>query len=84
METATDVLFSVTSVGPKEDAVAQLVPLAMKLFHKMVDTSTSFHLTLINVCFSKLRSRAAAASGKSSIISFFAHSNTPQTPRQVL
>lgn len=84
MEIATDALFSVTSVGSKEDAVAQLVPLAMKLFHKMVDTSTSFHLTLINVCFSNLRNRAAAASGKSSITSFFTHSNTTQTPRQVL
>lgn len=83
MEIATDSLFSVTSVGSKEDAVAQLLPLAMKLFNKMVDTSTSFHLTLINVCFSNLRSRAAAAIGKSSITSFFAHSNITQTPRQV-
>lgn len=81
MEIAADALFSVTCVGSKEDAVAQLVPLAMKLFHKMVDTSTSFHLTLINVCFSNLRS---ATSRKSSITSFFAHSSTSQTPRQVL
>lgn len=84
MEIATDALFSVTCVGSEDVSVAQLVPLAMKLFHKMVDTSTFFHLTLINVCFSNLRSRVAAASGKSSIKSFFAHSNTTQTPREVL
>lgn len=84
MEIAADALFSVTSVGSKEDAVALLVPLAMKLFHRMVDTSTYFHLTLINVCFSNLRSRAVAASGKSSITSFFVQRNTMQTPRRVL
>ncbi|XP_056889983.1 DNA polymerase iota isoform X2 [Takifugu flavidus] len=64
--------------GCKDDAVAQLGPLAMKLFHKMVDGSTSFHLTLINVCFSNLQSRVAASSGKASITSFFTHSNATQ------
>ncbi|XP_059192229.1 DNA polymerase iota [Centropristis striata] len=61
-----------------EDAVVQLVPLAVKLFHKMVDSRAAFHLTLINVCFSNLQTRGAAASGKGSIASFFAHSTSPR------
>ncbi|XP_068617001.1 DNA polymerase iota [Brachionichthys hirsutus] len=52
--------------GRTEDVVVQLVPLAMKLFHKLVDSSAAFHLTLINVCFSNLQTR-----GKGSITSFF-------------
>ncbi|KAM6944978.1 DNA polymerase iota [Lycodopsis pacificus] len=61
-----------------DDAVVQLVSLAMKLFHKMVDRSAAFHLTLINVCFSNLQTRGAAVSGKGSITSFFAHSSSPR------
>ncbi|XP_070760665.1 DNA polymerase iota [Enoplosus armatus] len=61
-----------------DDAVVQLVPLAMKLFHKMVDSSAAFHLTLINVCFSNLQTRGAAVSGKGSITSFFTHSTSPR------
>ncbi|KAL0979635.1 hypothetical protein UPYG_G00187560 [Umbra pygmaea] len=53
------------------DALNQLVALAMKLFHKMVDTSKAFHLTLLNVCFSNLQ--ASAAVSKGSIASFFRH-----------
>ncbi|KAI3372612.1 hypothetical protein L3Q82_023091 [Scortum barcoo] len=64
--------------GSCDDAVAQLVPLAMKLFHKMVDSSATFHLTLINVCFSNLQTRGAAAGGKGSITSFFTHSTSPR------
>ncbi|XP_034398233.1 DNA polymerase iota isoform X2 [Cyclopterus lumpus] len=59
-----------------DDAVVQLVPLAMKLFHKMVDCSAAFHLTLINVCFSNLQTRGAAVGGKGSITSFFTHSTS--------
>lgn len=62
------------SSGCCEDAVLQLVPLAMKLFHKMIDGNATFHLTLINVCFSNLQSRGAAAGGRGSITSFFTHS----------
>ncbi|XP_056274719.1 DNA polymerase iota isoform X2 [Pseudoliparis swirei] len=65
----------VTSDGADE-AVVQLVPLAMKLFHKMVDCSAAFHLTLINVCFSNLRTGGAAVGGKGSITSFFTHSTS--------
>ncbi|XP_026199580.1 DNA polymerase iota [Anabas testudineus] len=64
--------------GCCDDAVAQLVPLAMKLFHKLVDSSAAFHLTLINVCFSNLQTRGAAISGKGSIRSFFSHSMFPK------
>ncbi|XP_006626709.1 DNA polymerase iota isoform X1 [Lepisosteus oculatus] len=53
------------------DVVAPLVDLAMKLFRKMIDTKTAFHLTLINVCFSNLQS--AYTSNKGSIGFFFAH-----------
>nr|XP_019954886.1 PREDICTED: DNA polymerase iota [Paralichthys olivaceus] len=64
--------------GRSDDAVLQLVPLAMKLFHKMVDSNTSFHLTLINVCFSNLQTRGAAVSRKGSITSFFTHGTSPR------
>nr|XP_046241391.1 DNA polymerase iota isoform X2 [Scatophagus argus] len=64
--------------GSCDDAVVQLVPLAMKLFHKMVDSSADFHLTLINVCFSNLQTRVAATGGKGSITSFFTQSTSPR------
>uniref|UniRef100_UPI0037E7B48C DNA polymerase iota n=1 Tax=Semicossyphus pulcher TaxID=241346 RepID=UPI0037E7B48C len=64
--------------GSSDDAVVQLVPLAMKLFHKMIDSSAAFHLTLINVCFSNLQSRGAAVSGKGSITSFFTQTTSPR------
>ncbi|XP_024860853.1 DNA polymerase iota isoform X2 [Kryptolebias marmoratus] len=64
--------------GLHEEAVVQLMPLAMKLFHKMVDGSAAFHLTLINVCFSNLQSRGAAGSRKGTITSFFTHSASPR------
>ncbi|KAM4575826.1 DNA polymerase iota [Odontesthes bonariensis] len=64
--------------GSIEDAVVQLVPLAMKLFHKMVDSGAAFHLTLINVCFSNLQTRGAAVSGKGAITSFFTQSTSPR------
>ncbi|XP_028269213.1 DNA polymerase iota isoform X2 [Parambassis ranga] len=64
--------------GSSDDAVIQLVPLAMKLFHKMVDSSAAFHLTLINVCFSNLQTRGVAVSGKGSITSFFTQNSSPR------
>ncbi|XP_007557886.1 DNA polymerase iota [Poecilia formosa] len=64
--------------GNIEDTVSQLVLLAGKLFHKMVDCSAAFHLTLINVCFSNLQSRGPAASGKGAITSFFTHNASPR------
>ncbi|XP_075881884.1 DNA polymerase iota isoform X3 [Nelusetta ayraudi] len=69
--------------GGCDEAVAQLIPLAMKLFHKMVVSNAAFHLTLINVCFSNLQSKAAASSTKGSIASFFSQSSSPRkTPIQ--
>lgn len=50
------------------EAVPQLLSMAVKLFHKMVDTREPFHLTLLNVCFSNLQ---AKSSSRSSIVSFF-------------
>lgn len=64
--------------GHSDEAVIQLLPLALKLFHKMVDTNTAFHLTLINVCFSNLQTKAAAAAGKGSLMSFFSQSPSPR------
>ncbi|XP_040050898.2 DNA polymerase iota isoform X1 [Gasterosteus aculeatus] len=61
-----------------EDAVVQLVPLAMKLFHKMVDCGAAFHLTLINVCFSNLQARGPAVGAKGSITSFFRQNLPPK------
>ncbi|CAN9512912.1 unnamed protein product [Ophioblennius macclurei] len=63
--------------GCAAEAVDQLIPVAMKLFQKLVDVRTAFHLTLINVCFSNLQSRTAAVGGKGSIASFFTHSASP-------
>lgn len=66
-------------IGSCDDVVIQLKPLAKKLFHKMVDTSKAFHLTLINVCFSNLRDRPSASNnGKGSLISFFTSSPSPR------
>ncbi|KAI4873795.1 hypothetical protein NFI96_017980, partial [Prochilodus magdalenae] len=52
------------------EAVPQLVSIAMKLFHRVVDASGPFHLTLLNVCFSNLQTKT---SSRNSISSFFTH-----------
>ncbi|XP_029960529.1 DNA polymerase iota [Salarias fasciatus] len=70
--------------GCAAEAVDQLIPVAMKLFQKMVDVGAAFHLTLINVCFSNLQSRTAAVSGKGSITSFFTHSTSPRKTQSAL
>uniref|UniRef100_A0A8C5HQQ5 UmuC domain-containing protein n=1 Tax=Gouania willdenowi TaxID=441366 RepID=A0A8C5HQQ5_GOUWI len=66
--------------GFSDEAVSQLVSLAMKLFDKMVDSSAAFHITLINVCFCNLQSRSTGMGGKGSISSFFARSTS--SPRK--
>ncbi|XP_038155678.1 DNA polymerase iota [Cyprinodon tularosa] len=63
--------------GNTDDSVSQLLPLAVKLFHKMVDCSAAFHLTLINVCFSNL-SKGPAVSVKGSITSFLTQNSSPR------
>ncbi|KAI7813232.1 DNA polymerase iota [Triplophysa rosa] len=63
------------------DAVPQLLSMAVKLFHKMVDAREPYHLTLLNVCFSNLQ---AKSSSRSSIISFFTQkSPATQTASQL-
>ncbi|XP_061836357.1 DNA polymerase iota isoform X2 [Nerophis lumbriciformis] len=68
---------TITSAG-SDDTVLQLVSLAMKLFSKILDINTAFHLTLINVCFSNLQAKGPSAGGRSSIKSFFAHGSSPK------
>ncbi|XP_031831704.1 DNA polymerase iota [Nomia melanderi] len=46
---------------------AKMLTLAMKLFHRTVDVSKPFHLTLLGVAFTKFEERS---SGKNSITSF--------------
>nr|KAG5690686.1 hypothetical protein BaRGS_013472 [Batillaria attramentaria] len=46
------------SFGRLDSAKEALVPMAMALFHKMVDTKQPFHLNLINVAFAKLEEHA--------------------------
>ncbi|XP_015584931.1 DNA polymerase iota [Cephus cinctus] len=46
---------------------AKMLTLAMKLFHRVVDVSKPFHLSLLGVAFTKFEERS---SGKSSITSF--------------
>ncbi|KAI1900026.1 hypothetical protein AGOR_G00045770 [Albula goreensis] len=60
-----------------QDAKALLVSLAMKLFRKLIGQNTTFHLTLISVCFCNLQSRGSTKLG--SIGSFFTH-QSPEKP----
>ncbi|XP_028852045.1 DNA polymerase iota isoform X1 [Denticeps clupeoides] len=55
-------------ISGSSEALPQLVSIGIKLFHKLIDTSAPFHLTLMNVCFSNLLSRRDT---KGSIKSFF-------------
>lgn len=55
------------------EAVPQLVSIAMKLFHKLVNVREPFHLTLLNVCFTNLRNKPST---KSAISSFFTSTHT--------
>ncbi|TSO98505.1 DNA polymerase iota [Bagarius yarrelli] len=56
------------------EAVPQLVSIAMRLLHKLVDVREPFHLTLLSVCFTNLRNKPST---KSSISSFFTSKHTP-------
>uniref|UniRef100_A0ACB8EPE7 Uncharacterized protein n=1 Tax=Sphaerodactylus townsendi TaxID=933632 RepID=A0ACB8EPE7_9SAUR len=56
----------VQKIGTGDSSVQnQLVALAMKLFHKMINVKVLFHITLLSVCFSNLKD--APASAKQSI-----------------
>ncbi|CAL8248161.1 unnamed protein product [Merluccius merluccius] len=65
-------------ISGSSDAPAHLVTMAMKLFHKMVEGSAAFHLTLLNVCFTNLPPRVPTATGKGAITSFFTHGTSPR------
>uniref|UniRef100_A0A8C4ZRD9 UmuC domain-containing protein n=1 Tax=Gadus morhua TaxID=8049 RepID=A0A8C4ZRD9_GADMO len=65
-------------VSGSTDANVHLVTLAMKLFNKMVDGSTAFHLTLLNVCFTNLPP-ARGTSSQGAITSFFTLGSSPQS-----
>jgi len=52
-------------ISPKSNE--KLMTLIMQLFHKMVDISKPFHLTLLGLAFTKFQERKT---GKSSIVSF--------------
>ncbi|XP_054842691.1 DNA polymerase iota [Eublepharis macularius] len=51
----------VQRIGADDSSVqTQLVAIAMKLFHKMINVKASFHITLLSVCFSNLKSSLAS------------------------
>ncbi|KAG8456769.1 hypothetical protein GDO86_002522 [Hymenochirus boettgeri] len=43
------------TVGAESEAVPALMGLLMRLFEKMINVKTPFHLTLLNVCFCNLK-----------------------------
>ncbi|XP_073537374.1 DNA polymerase iota isoform X2 [Phyllobates terribilis] len=47
--------------------VLTLMELLMKLFQKMIDAKSPFHLTLLNICFSNLKASRSLMSSRSSI-----------------
>lgn len=55
----------------------QLVSIAMKLLHKLVDVREPFHLTLLNVCFTNLQTKP---SNRNTISSFFTSAHTSTHP----
>ncbi|XP_060739898.1 DNA polymerase iota [Tachysurus vachellii] len=64
------------------EAVPQLVSIAMKLLHKLVDVREPFHLTLLNVCFTNLQTKP---SNRNTISSFFTSTHTStHTPTHTL
>lgn len=61
-------------ISPKSKET--LIALIMKLFHKMVDISKPFHLTLLGLAFTKFQERKT---GKSSIASFLTNDISVQS-----
>ncbi|XP_073399967.1 DNA polymerase iota isoform X2 [Dendrobates tinctorius] len=47
--------------------IPPLMELLMKLFEKMIDAKSPFHLTLLNVCFSNLKASRSSMSSRCSI-----------------
>ncbi|XP_040193089.1 DNA polymerase iota isoform X2 [Rana temporaria] len=50
-----------------ESSFSVLMELLMKLFEKMIDVKSPFHLTLLNVCFSNLKPAQSSNSSRNSI-----------------
>lgn len=67
-----------------DDVVIPLVELLMNLFKKMINVKMPFHLTLLNVCFSKLKSVFNSTKGS---IGFYltqkTSSSSPQSQKTV-
>ncbi|CAI9597923.1 unnamed protein product [Staurois parvus] len=53
--------------------------LLMKLFEKMIDVKSPFHLTLLNVCFSNLKSAQSSNSSRNSIGFYLTQKKAPST-----
>ncbi|XP_056400915.1 DNA polymerase iota isoform X2 [Hyla sarda] len=60
----TNVAQNISSDGA---VVSALMELLMKLFEKMIDVRLTFHLTLLNVCFSNLKAARSSTSSRCSI-----------------
>ncbi|XP_072272577.1 DNA polymerase iota [Pyxicephalus adspersus] len=62
-----------------EDSFSVLIELLMKLFEKMIDVKSSFHLTLLNVCFSNLKPAQHSNSSRNSIGFYLTQKKLPST-----
>ncbi|XP_018426472.1 PREDICTED: DNA polymerase iota [Nanorana parkeri] len=60
-----------------ESSFSVLMELLMKLFEKMIDAKTPFHLTLLNVCFSNLKSAQTSNSSRNSIGFYLTQKKAP-------
>lgn len=62
-----------------ESSFSVLVELLMKLFEKMIDVKSPFHLTLLNVCFSNLKPAQSSNSSQNSIGFYLTQKKAPST-----
>ncbi|KAM4051472.1 DNA polymerase iota [Anomaloglossus baeobatrachus] len=63
----TNVAQNMSSGSDGAAVVPALMELLVKLFQKMIDVKSPFHLTLLNVCFSNLKASKSSTSSRSSI-----------------
>ncbi|XP_078730778.1 DNA polymerase iota [Lampetra fluviatilis] len=64
-------LFLRFHAGDVLEVIEPLLEVVIKLFHKMIDVAKPFHLTLLNICFSKLGAAAIKSVCSKSIGDFF-------------
>ncbi|XP_077319121.1 DNA polymerase iota isoform X2 [Lithobates pipiens] len=62
-----------------ESSFSVLMELLMKLFEKMIDVKSTFHLTLLNVCFSNLKPAQSSNSSRNSIGFYLTQKKAPST-----